>query len=88
MHDQRPFSSLSGKLRPRKTSTIRKGHIRDRNTTLEMPRKKRDLILSQPAREGLKTFKVQLDARTVITLASKKAFDFWKQKYPNAVIIG
>lgn len=53
-----------------------------------MPRKKRDLILSQPAREGLKTFKVRLDARTVITLASKKAFEFWKQKYPNAVIIG
>ncbi|HMN05269.1 MAG TPA: hypothetical protein PKD45_06050 [Flavobacteriales bacterium] len=53
-----------------------------------MPRKKRDLILSEPVREGLKTFKVRLDARTVITLASRKAFEFWKQKYPNAVIIG
>jgi len=50
--------------------------------------KKRQLILTQPVREGLKTFKVRLDARTVITLASKKALDFWKEKYPNAVIIG
>lgn len=52
-----------------------------------MPRKKRQLILTQPVREGLKTFKVRLDARTVITLASKKALDFWKERYPNAVII-
>lgn len=57
-------------------------------TAYKMPRKKRDLILSEPVREGLKTFKVRLDARTVITLASRKAFEFWKQKYPNAVIIG
>lgn len=57
--------------------------------TLQMPRKKRELILTQPSsREGLKTFKVRLDARTVITLASKKAFEAWKARYPNAVIIG
>lgn len=52
-----------------------------------MPRMKRKLILTQPVREGLKTFKVRLDTRTVITLASKKALEFWKEKYPNAVII-
>jgi hypothetical protein len=53
-----------------------------------MPRKKRQLILSQPVREGVKSIKVRLDARTVITLASKKALEFWKQRYPNAVVIG
>ncbi|MCB0774029.1 MAG: hypothetical protein KJZ58_11855 [Flavobacteriales bacterium] len=53
-----------------------------------MPRKKRQLVLTQPVREGLNTIKVRLDARTVITLASKKALEFWKQKYPNAVVIG
>lgn len=53
-----------------------------------MPRKKRQPILTQPVREGIKTFKVRLDARTVITLASKKALDFWKERYPGAVVIG
>jgi hypothetical protein len=53
-----------------------------------MPRKKRDLILTQPVKEGVEAIKVRLDARTVITLASKKALEFWKQRYPNAVVIG
>jgi hypothetical protein len=53
-----------------------------------MPRKKRQLILSQPVREGVKAIKVRLDARTVITIASKKALEMWKQRYPNAVVIG
>ena len=53
-----------------------------------MPRKKHQPILTQPVREGVTTFKVRLDARTVITLASKKALDFWKQKYSGAVVIG
>ncbi|MBP8824158.1 MAG: hypothetical protein KBH07_10965 [Flavobacteriales bacterium] len=53
-----------------------------------MPRKKRQPILAQPVREGIATFKVRLDARTVITLASEKALEFWKQKYPQAVVIG
>lgn len=52
-----------------------------------MPRKKRPIILSQPVREGVRSFKVRLDARTVITLASKKALELWKQRYPNAVVI-
>jgi len=29
-----------------------------------------------------------LDHRTVITLASIKALDFWKKRYPKAVVIG
>lgn len=53
-----------------------------------MPRAKKKLILSQPIKEGLKAIKVQLDHRTVITLASLKALDFWKKRYPQAVVIG
>ncbi len=53
-----------------------------------MPRKKKELILSQPVKAGVEAIKVRLDARTVITLASKKALEFWKQRYPNAVVIG
>jgi hypothetical protein len=53
-----------------------------------MPRKKRKLVLSQPVKEGIKAIKVRLDARTVITLASRKALDFWRQRYPKLEVIG
>ncbi len=53
-----------------------------------MPRKKKQLILTQPVKEGLKAIKVRLDHRTVVTLASMKAFKFWKERYPKAEIIG
>ena len=53
-----------------------------------MPRKKKALVLSQPVKEGLKAIKVRLDARTVITLASQKALDLWRQRYPKLEIIG
>lgn len=53
-----------------------------------MPRKKKALVLSQPVKEGLKAIKVRLDARTVITLASQKALEFWRQRYPKLEIIG
>jgi hypothetical protein len=53
-----------------------------------MPRKKKPLILSQPVKQGLKAIKVRLDARTVITLASQKALEFWRQRYPKLEIIG
>lgn len=46
------------------------------------------LILSQPIKEGLKTIKVRLDSRTVITLSRLDALAFWKQRYPNAEVIG
>lgn len=52
-----------------------------------MPRSKK-LILTRPIKEGLKTFKVRLDARTVITLSKMEALAFWKQRYPKAEIIG
>lgn len=52
-----------------------------------MARRKK-LILTQPVRDGVKGIKVRLDARTIITLASMKMFEFWKQRYPNAQVIG
>jgi len=52
-----------------------------------MARRKK-LILTQPVKEGLKAIKVRLDARTVMTVASLKALDFWKQRYPNLQVIG
>lgn len=52
-----------------------------------MPRRK-NLILTQPIKEGLKTFKVRLDERTVITLSKIEALAFWKQRYPKAQVIG
>ena len=53
-----------------------------------MPRKKKELILTQPVKEGVKAIKVQMDHRTVITLASLNALDSWKKRYPQAVVIG
>jgi len=53
-----------------------------------MPRKKRKLVLSRPVKEGIKAIKVRLDARTVITLASQKALEFWRQRYPKLEVIG
>lgn len=52
-----------------------------------MPRRKQ-LILTQPVREGLKAIKVRLDERTVITLSKLEALAFWKQRYPKAQVIG
>jgi hypothetical protein len=52
-----------------------------------MPRKKKALILTQPVKARLKAIKVRLDARTVITLASQKALEFWKQPCPLAEVI-
>ncbi len=53
-----------------------------------MPRAKKKIVLSQPIKEVLKAIKVQLDHRTVITLASLKALEFWKKRYPQAQVIG
>jgi hypothetical protein len=52
-----------------------------------MARRKK-LILTQPVKEGLKAIKVRLDARTVMTVASLKALEFWKLRYPNLQVIG
>ena len=53
-----------------------------------MPRKKKALVLSQPVKEGIKAIKVRLDARTIITVASQKALEFWRQRYPKMEVIG
>ncbi len=52
-----------------------------------MPRKKKQLILSQPIKAGLTAIKVRLDARTIVTLASLRMLEFWKQRYPKAEVI-
>lgn len=51
-----------------------------------MARRKK-LILTQPVKHGLKAIKVRLDARTIITLASEKALEFWRQRYPNLQVL-
>ncbi len=51
-----------------------------------MARRKK-LILTQPVKEGLKAIKVRLDARTVMTVASLKALEFWKLRYPNLQVL-
>ncbi len=53
-----------------------------------MPRKKKETILTQPVRSGLKAIKVRLDSRTVITLSDLKKLAFWKQRFPHAEVIG
>ncbi len=52
-----------------------------------MARRKK-LILTQPVKEGIKAIKVRLDARTIITLASEKALEFWRLRYPKLEVIG
>jgi hypothetical protein len=52
-----------------------------------MARKKKTLVLAEPVRDRLKSFKVRLDARTVITLGNLEALAFWKKRYPQAVVI-
>lgn len=53
-----------------------------------MMARRRKLILTQPVKQGITAIKVRLDARTIITLASTKALDFWKQRYPDLKVIG
>ncbi len=50
--------------------------------------RKKNLILIEPIHDRLKTIKVRLDARTVITLGNLHALEFWKQRYPLAEVIG
>ena len=51
-----------------------------------MARKRKQFPTELP-KEGLKAIKVQLDARTTVYLASLKALEFWKQRYPNAKVL-
>lgn len=53
-----------------------------------MPRKKPALIFERPIKVGVKEIKVRLDARTVITVSSKKALEGWRERYPNLEVLG
>ena len=53
-----------------------------------MQRKKKQLILTQPVKTGIKAIKVRLDQRTIITLSDLKKLSFWKERYPKAEVIG
>lgn len=50
-------------------------------------RRKKDLILTEPVREGIKRIKVRLDKRTVVTISDLKKLAFWKERYPQAKVI-
>lgn len=52
-----------------------------------MARKKKELILTQPVKEGVKLIEVRLDERTIITISDIKKLDFWKKRYPKAKVI-
>lgn len=43
--------------------------------------------LTQPEKPGLKTTRIKLDHRTIVTVSSQKAIDFWKERYPKAVVL-
>ncbi len=53
-----------------------------------MARKKKILVMTEPIRDKTNSMKVRLDARTVITLGNARALEFWKKRYPMAVVIG
>jgi hypothetical protein len=61
--------------------------LRVRSAILITMARKKKLILTEPLRNRLKTIKVRLDARTVITIGNIKALEFWKQRYPLAEVI-
>jgi hypothetical protein len=44
-------------------------------------------ILTRPVKPGLKTIKLRLDHRTVITVGSPKALAMWQARYPKAEVI-
>jgi hypothetical protein len=52
------------------------------SNSYRMARKKKDKI-----KELKPKIKVRLDHKTVITVRDMAKFEFWKEKFPNAVII-
>ena len=53
-----------------------------------MPRKKPVLIWERPVKPGVTEIKVRLDARTIITVSSRKALESWRARYPKLEVIG
>ncbi len=48
-----------------------------------MARKKK----AEDTKELMPNIKVRLDGKTIITIRDMAKFDFWKTKFPNAVVI-
>lgn len=53
-----------------------------------MARRRRKLIFERPIKEGVKEIKVRLDARTIITVTTKRAIEMWRERYPKLEVIG
>ena len=49
--------------------------------------KKKKKTLEELKQESKGSIKVRLDARTVITLRDIAKLDFWKEKYPDLVVL-
>jgi len=49
--------------------------------------KKKKRTLEEMKQEDKTNIKVRLDARTVITVRDMAKLDFWKEKYPNLVVL-
>ena len=50
--------------------------------------KKNPILTPQPLDPSIKYIKVRLDPRTTVLLKSMRNFPFWKERYPNAEVIG
>ena len=48
---------------------------------------KKGILKSKPSMESTSSVKVQLDAKTVITLRHKSSLKIWQQRYPDAKVI-
>ncbi len=42
---------------------------------------------NQPVKELKPKIKVRLDSKTIITIRDMAKLEFWKEKFPNAVVI-
>jgi hypothetical protein len=48
---------------------------------------KKKPILSRPIKVGVQAIRVRIDARTVITVSSKKALESWRKRYPALQVL-
>ncbi|HMQ74783.1 MAG TPA: hypothetical protein PKE21_08110 [Flavobacteriales bacterium] len=47
----------------------------------------REKILFRPAQADVDCIRVRLDSRTIVLIRSMKKFAYWKERYPEAVVI-
>lgn len=52
---------------------------------MSTPRKER--ILFRPAQADEDCIRVRLDHRTIVLIKSMKKFAYWKERYPDAVVL-